>query len=129
VRATALRSLDEAVETFHQRHEHRYGFAARQDPVEIVTVRVVAVGTTPKPRLDAAVTPPRRAPEPRAILERRDVYDGASFVDTPVYDRSLLRPGDALAGPAVIEQYDATTYVAPGWNARVDGFGNVVMER
>jgi N-methylhydantoinase A len=124
----APRSLDEAVEAFHQRHEQRYGYAARQDPVEIVTARVIGIGTTPKPRLVAAAAPARRAPEQRALRERRDVFDGAAFVDTPVFDRALLRPGDAFDGPAVVEQYDATTYVAPAWNARVDGFGNLVLE-
>jgi N-methylhydantoinase A len=124
----APRSLDEAVESFHQRHEQRYGYAARQDPVEIVTARVIGVGTTPKPRLIAAAAPARRAPEPRALRERRDVFDGTAFADTPVYGRALLRPGDAFDGPAVVEQYDATTYVAPAWSARVDGFGNLVLE-
>jgi len=56
------------------------------------------------------------------------VFDGAAFADTPVYDRALLRPGDAFDGPAVVEQYDATTYVAPAWSARADGFGNLVLE-
>ena len=42
--------------------------------------------------------------------------------------RALLRPGDTFDGPAVVEQYDATTYVAPPWSARVDGFGNLVLE-
>ncbi len=124
---TAPRSLGEAVEAFHLRHEQRYGFAARQDPVEIVTVRVVGIGTTPKPRLVEVAAPARRAPEPRALREHRDVYDGAAFVATPVYGRALLRPGDAFDGPAVIEQYDATTYLACGWSARVDGYGNLVM--
>jgi N-methylhydantoinase A len=41
----------------------------------------------------------------------------------------VLRPGDAFDGPAVVEQYDATTYVAPGWSARTDEFGNLVMEQ
>jgi N-methylhydantoinase A len=125
---TAPRSLEEAVEAFHRRHEQRYGFAARRDPVEIVTARVVAIGTTPKPRLVAAAAPARRAPEARALREHREVYDGARFTATPVYGRAHLRPGDAFAGPAVVEQYDATTYLAPGWDARVDGFGNLVME-
>ncbi|MGB8266552.1 MAG: hydantoinase/oxoprolinase family protein, partial [Candidatus Velthaea sp.] len=48
---TATASLAAATEAFHARHERRYGFAAREDPVEIVTVRVNGVGTTPKPRL------------------------------------------------------------------------------
>ena len=125
---TAPRSLEDAVETFHQRHEQRYGFAARRDPVEIVTARVVGIGTTPKPRLIAAATPARRAPEVRALREPRNVFDGTAFVATPVYGRTLLRPGDGLDGPAVIEQYDATTYVAPGWSASVDAFGNLVLE-
>jgi N-methylhydantoinase A len=125
---TAPRSLEDAVESFHQRHEQRYGFAARQDPVEIVTARAIGIGTTPKPRLIAAAAPAKRAPEPRALRERRDVYDGAAFVDTPVYGRAPLRPGDVFDGPAVVEQYDATTYVAPNWTARVDGYGNLVME-
>jgi N-methylhydantoinase A len=125
---TAPRSLEEAVEAFHQRHEQRYGFAARQDPVETVTARAIGIGTTPKPRLVAAVAPARRAPEQRALRERREVFDGTAFADTPVYGRTHLRPGDAFDGPAVVEQYDATTYVAPGWNARVDGYGNLVME-
>ena len=124
----APRSLDEAVEAFHQRHEQRYGYAARHDPVEIVTARVIGIGTTPKPRLIAAAAPARRAPEQRALRERRDVFDGTAFADTPVFDRALLRPGDAFDGPAVVEQYDATTYVAPAWSARVDGFGNLVLE-
>ncbi|HEY0395289.1 MAG TPA: hydantoinase/oxoprolinase family protein [Candidatus Elarobacter sp.] len=126
--ASAPRSLEEAVETFHQRHEQRYGYAARRDPVEIVTARVIAVGTTPKPRLVAAAAPARRAPEPRALRERRSVFDGSAFADTPVYNRALLRPGDAFESPAVVEQYDATTYVAPGWAARVDPFNNLLLE-
>jgi N-methylhydantoinase A len=126
---TAPRSLEEAVESFHARHEQRYGFAARQDPVEIVTARVVAIGTTPKPRLVAAAAPAGRAPEQRALRERRPVFDGTAFTDTPVYGRAALRPGDAFDGPAVIEQYDATTYVAPGWSARTDEYGNLVMEQ
>ena len=56
------------------------------------------------------------------------MFDGAAFIATPVYGRTLLRPGDAFDGPAVVEQYDATTYVAPGWSARVDAFGNLVLE-
>ena len=126
---TAPRGIEEAVEAFHARHEQRYGFAARRDPVEVVTVRVTGIGLTPKPRLVASPAPAARAPEPRAQRERREVFDGTAFVDTPVYARGYLRPGDAFAGPAVVEQYDATTYVAPAWRARVDGYGNLVLER
>ncbi|MGD0050668.1 MAG: hydantoinase/oxoprolinase family protein [Vulcanimicrobiaceae bacterium] len=126
---TAARTLAEAVEAFHHRHEQRYGFAARRDPVELVAVRVTGIGKTPKPRLTAVAAPARRAPDSRALRERRSVFDGAAFVETPVYGRAALRPGDAFDGPAVVEQYDATTYVAPAWRARVDGYDNLVLER
>ena len=126
---TAPKSLEDAVDAFHARHEQRYGFAARHDPVEIVTARVVGIGTTPKPRLIAAAAPAKRAPEQRALRERRGVFDGSAFVETPVYGRTMLRPGDAFDGPAVVEQYDATTYVAAGWSARVDAFSNLVLEQ
>ncbi len=126
---TATASLAAATEAFHARHERRYGFAAREDPVEIVTVRVNGVGTTPKPRLIAAALTEPRATAPAALRETRAVFDGTAFVATPVFARAALAPGDAFAGPAVVEQYDATTYVAPGWHARVDGFGNLVLER
>ena len=122
-------SLDDAVRAFHDRHERRYGFAAREAQVEIVTARVVAHGLTGKPALRAAPLAPPGAPSPSAILERRRVFDGATWVQTPVYRRSGLCPGNAFDGPAVIEQYDATTYLAPGWRASVDGYANVVLER
>jgi N-methylhydantoinase A len=120
-------SLERAVSTFHARHEQRYGFCAPEEPVEIVTARVIAVGATPKPPLVASDFEGVRAPDAGALLEWRIVFDGSRFVDTPIYGRASLRAGDAFAGPAVAEQYDATTYVAPGWSAQVDAFDNLVL--
>jgi N-methylhydantoinase A len=125
---TACESLADAVEAFHLAHERRYGFSARQDPVEIATVRVAGIGVTPKPRLVAAAVPALAPPPRDAVREMRKAYDGHAFVATPVMARTALVPGHAFSGPAVVEQYDATTYVAPGWNAHVDGFGDLVLE-
>jgi N-methylhydantoinase A len=49
-------------------------------------------------------------------------------VPCPVYDRDRLLPGNRFAGPAVVEQMDATTLVLPGMTARVDGYANLIME-
>ena len=49
-------------------------------------------------------------------------------MDVPVYNRDLLAPGNRIAGPAIIEERITTIVVHPGWDARVDGFENVVME-
>jgi N-methylhydantoinase A len=119
----------DVVARFHANHERRYGFAAPDEPVEFVTARVIAVGATAKPRAAGAArnmgTPAMTdAPAPRDV---REVWNGDEFARTPVYARELLAPGNAFAGPAVVEQYDATTYVAPGWHARVDADENLVI--
>jgi N-methylhydantoinase A len=65
-----------------------------------------------------------------AVLERRALHAGeAGQVTAAVYARELLRPGMRFAGPALVEQYDATTFVAPGWRAEVDSFGDMLLER
>ena len=55
-------------------------------------------------------------------------FDGEAPLDTPVYDRAKLLPGQTLAGPAVIEQLDATTVLGPGDHCQVDGAGNLIVE-
>jgi N-methylhydantoinase A len=125
---TACETLADAIEAFHRAHDRRYGFSARREAVEIATVRVAGIGVTQKPRLVVSAIPAPAAPPSEALREMRAVFDGAAFVQTPVLVRNALLPGHAFAGPAVVEQYDATTYVAPGWNAHVDGFGDLVLE-
>lgn len=118
----------DAIARFHAGHEARYGFSAPDDPVQIVTARVIALGATAKPPIAAAPAAPQAtSPRPRALREERAVWNGDTMASTPIYARDRLAAGDAFSGPAVIEQYDATTYVAPGWNAHVDAFGNLTM--
>jgi N-methylhydantoinase A len=116
-------------EAFHARHEQRYGYAARDEAIEIVTVRVVALGRTVKPEIRAAeIAVTAAAPPADARLETRDAWDGETLVATPVYARDRMPIGATIAGPAVIEQYDTTTYLAPGWRARVDAYANLLLE-
>ena len=126
---TQTSSLEAVLDAFHTRHEQRFGFAARDEPIEIVTVRVIARGATEKPQLIAVDVPAPRAPANEALSERREVFDGKAFRATPVYARTALQVGDAFDGPAVVEQYDATTYVSLGWHAAVDALENLVIER
>jgi N-methylhydantoinase A len=124
----AIVSARDIVARFHAAHARRYGFAASGDPVEIVTARVIAVGATAKPQPEAdraAGSATSVAPVPR---EHRGVWNGAAIADTPVYAREDLCAGAAFAGPAIVEQYDATTYVGPGWHARVDAMLNLLIE-
>ena len=60
---------------------------------------------------------------------QRQVYFGGVALSTEIYSRSRLEPGDAVTGPAIVEQLDSTTVVWPNQIGSVDSFGNLVLER
>lgn len=110
--------VDEAVGVFHRRHREVYGYMAAEEPVEVVSCRVVAYGRLPKPRM-AAVPATTKAPTPG---EMREVFfDG--WHSTPVHKRQTLGATQTIAGPAIIEQYDTTIVVPPQWRMLVEPMG------
>jgi N-methylhydantoinase A len=121
---------DATVAAFHDAHERLYGYCFRDRPeqqVEWVNLRVTGVGPIRRPRLRE--TEPGDGDAARARTGSRPVcFDGhAEHLDTPVYDRAGLRPGDTVAGPAVVEEYGATLPLHPGFRADVDRHGNLVV--
>ncbi len=121
-------SLRALAEGFAAAHRRTYGFAAEGELVQLVTFRVEATGLVRKaefrPQDDAG--PDAAA----AIAGTRDVWlpEAGGFVPCPVYDRDRLRAGNRFAGPAVVEQMDATTLVLPGMTARVEPYLNLILE-
>jgi N-methylhydantoinase A len=116
----------ELIERFHAEHDRVYGFAAPQERIEVVSLRLTSVG-----RIDRPAPPPLdrgAAPGPKGL---RPVYyaEAGGFVDCPVYDRYTLPAGAELAGPAVVEEFDSATVVHPGFVLRVDDTGNLIIER
>lgn len=113
-------------ERFHAAHLRRYGHMAGDQPLEIVTYKVVGLGVIPKPALREFPS----AQDPVAPVEaRRSVWFGPdSPIDTPVYRRARLGPGMQLHGPAVIEEPTSTTVLYPGETARVDVYLNLEIE-
>jgi N-methylhydantoinase A len=113
-------------ERFHAEHDRVYGFSAESEPIECVSLRLTTVGriAKPPPRALARFGPP----EPRS---RREVYfaEAGGYVDCPIHDRYALGAGAQLAGPAVVEEFDSTTVVHPGYRLRVDDHGNLFIER
>ncbi|HKZ08532.1 MAG TPA: hydantoinase/oxoprolinase family protein, partial [Methylomirabilota bacterium] len=88
---------------------------------------VVAVGGLPR---RGEASPHGAAAARDARTGERPVYfRGAGWLATPSYARAALTPGARIPGPAVIEQEDATPLVAPGFEARVDDGGNLILER
>jgi N-methylhydantoinase A len=108
---------------FFDVHDVAYGYHNPDDPVEVVNVRLTAFGRTRRGRVEAAAAGPAELPAPEEI---RPVWFGPHApADTPVFDRSRLRAGAEIVGPAIVEQLDATTVVHPGDRARVDGHANL----
>ena len=128
---TALKSLDLATVTamFHRSHDRMFGYdlAEEETPVELVNVRMTALGRTPKP--DLAVRPDA-GPDPSAARKgSRPVFEpaAAEFVDAPVYDGEFLVPGNALAGPAIVETAVTTILAPAGFGVEIDSVGTAVL--
>jgi N-methylhydantoinase A len=115
------------VERFHRAHERRYGYADPGRAVEVVNVRTFLIGATPKPALPKSRGAGRNVRE-GGLVEHRDVHVAGRRMRTPIYSREKLRAGNRFAGPAVVVEYSATTFVPPGWHARVDAYEHILLE-
>jgi N-methylhydantoinase A/oxoprolinase/acetone carboxylase beta subunit len=111
---------------FDRRHGMTYGYMNPDRAVEVVNVRVTAAGVTDKPALGFAK--PRRARRAAPTTIRPGRF-GGRVLDVAAFRWDALQPGDRASGPAVIAGAEATAVVPPGFDFRVDGFGNVVAER
>jgi N-methylhydantoinase A len=114
---------------FVARHERVYGYAAPDEPIQIVNLRLTALGDP-----DPLTLPPlarAAGPDPAGarVGERPAYFDEAGdFVPTPIYRRERLLAGHRLDGPAIVEQMDSTTVVLPGQHATVDERANLLIE-
>ncbi|HWP94883.1 MAG TPA: hydantoinase/oxoprolinase family protein [Gammaproteobacteria bacterium] len=113
--------LAHARPAFDAAHAQRYGHAL-VFPVELVNVRVGVYGPPPAIELPRVPGRPRAAPR-----ETVSVHGCASPV--PVWVRAQLGCGTTLAGPAIVLDEHATLWLAPGWRATVDAYGNLALRR
>jgi N-methylhydantoinase A len=120
-----ITELAPVLAAFHAAYEQVYGYVDRKAPVEVVDLRLQVVAAVPRPASLPAVA---AAPRPIVPPAHRRIYLDGGFLDAGVYQRRDLRPGDAFAGPAVVEQYDTTVLVPAGFRLRVDGWGNLIGE-
>jgi N-methylhydantoinase A len=113
---------------FEEAYKRQFSWLLPDIPVRIVSLRTAAVGRRPAFDLSAL------APEPGLTLEgarrgERQVWFAGGWRQASVWSRLDLPAGSAVAGPAVIEQPDATTIIDPGLSARTDDLGNLIVER
>jgi N-methylhydantoinase A len=120
-------TLDRVAEKFAALHEQTYGYRSPRERLQIIALKVLGQGLAASPRVPERVTRDRE----RAVAEtRRRVYFGPElgWIDTPLLARANLA-AEKRPGPMVIEEYDATTVVRPGWSARLDPWNNMLLER
>ncbi len=111
---------------FHQQHQQTYGYAKPEEAIEIVNLRVRAIGRSSPPPLTPL--PMGDSNPEQAYLETRDVIFDQVIIPTPFYRAEALSPGNRLLGPAVVVRADTTVLLNPGDQASVDGLHNIVIE-
>lgn len=112
---------------FHRAHDQRYGYHDARRPVEIVNLRVRAIGITDKPRI-RKIAKAVQSGKMRTAASLDCILDGKRQT-AALIDREQLRHGDSFAGPAVISEYSATTLVPAGWQVQVDAYGQIMLTK
>ena len=116
-----------ATRRFHQAHRRRYGHSDWRQPVELVTVRLKAIGLVEKP--DFEKLEEVQGSSSSGLKDQRTVTFDGKLELTSCYERILLKPGQRFDGPALVFQMDATTVIPPGWKVKVDGWRNLVAQK
>jgi len=125
-RAVDAAALAEIAAAFHDRHLHTYGHDNRSEPVQIVSVRVTAIGAIAPLVIRDTVAPS----ETNAIKAKRQVwFRETGVIDAAIYDRKRMPAGLVVAGPVVIESLESTILVPPGWQAKMNEDGFVLLTR
>ncbi|HEY5862637.1 MAG TPA: hydantoinase/oxoprolinase family protein, partial [Casimicrobiaceae bacterium] len=115
------------VAQFESRYATQYGFLMPGRALVIEAVAVEAVGATQSAADEAPAFAPRAGPLAPIRINR--IYTEGEHRNAPVYDRDHLRPGDAIAGPAIVRERNATTVIEPGWCATLTPRDHLVLER
>jgi N-methylhydantoinase A len=122
--AAALQGVAEA---FHDRHKLTYGHDNRSEPVQLVSLRVTAIGAIPPLTISTATAAGGAA---NAVKAQRQVwFRGIGAAQATIYDRRHMPAGLLAPGPAVIESLESTILVPPAWQARMDDHGFVHLTR
>jgi N-methylhydantoinase A len=113
--------LATAMESFHLMHMQRFSHNNPNEPVELVTLRLMARGNLSKPRLQPVVPKGESG-----LFGSRPVYFDGAWHETPIHDRATLRQGRSLLGPAIVLEDYSTIWVPPNWSLDAMMAGDLV---
>ena len=129
----AIQSGDRATiaESFHAEHNRLYGYdlAGGGMGIELINVRLRAIGRTEKPDLPELEAGPAAPDAARKGSRRAYAPETARFVDMPVFDGHALAAGNRFGGPALIERTDTTILVTESFTAEIDRHGSCLLTR
>jgi N-methylhydantoinase A len=115
------------IERFHAEHELRFGYARTDAPVEVVNLRLTATAETAKPPIQSV--PFADADASEAFTVQNPVIFEGEALPTDFYRREALRPGNQIAGPAIVTEFSATTVIPPNFSAVVDTYQNLILTK
>jgi N-methylhydantoinase A len=110
--------------SFHRAHHERYGYAQEENEIEIVSARLRSSGLVPK-------LPVTKIAGSRGVAKphnRTTAYFNGRKQDVGIYRRDELRGGVKLKTPCIVTEYSATTLIPADARARIDQFGNILIE-
>lgn len=118
------KNIEEIIRNFHENHERLYSYTLPENGVEIVNIKVKALGKLEKPKMIE-----KDSVEGNALKEEREVfYEESGWINTPVYDKDKLRVDEIIDGPAIIEEKTSSTILLDGDKLNKDKYGNLIIE-
>ena len=121
-------TVNAVIKSFDEEHERSFGYNSPGTGYQLVNVRVIARGLPETPRMPEKLELPVSSNGSDA--SQRDVYFGPNrgWANVPIISRRSLT-GEKSEGPLIVEEYDSTTVVPPGWNATTDQWSNIILEK
>lgn len=116
---------DRLIDDFCKEFRKKYGYDMENQPVEIINLRISVVGTTEKALVKRS---DRAEGEPKPVGHRNIIFR-SGMAESAIYNREQLAAGHFISSPAVIESYDSTILIPPGFTAEIDEYLDVVMAR
>jgi len=117
-------NLGAAIEKFHDLYQARYGHALHEAAVEIINLRLAAIGRLERAAVSGSTD---QKPQEPLVAHRDIIFNGHSH-RSPIYKRDFLPKGGVFKSPAVVEEASATTIIPPGYTFKIDDIGNLLIQ-
>lgn len=117
-------NIEEIIKNFHENHDRMYSYTLPENELEIVNIKIQALGKLEKPKMIETDTE-----EGTALKGEREVfYEESGWIHVSVYDKNKLKVEESVTGPAIIEEQSTSIILHDGDVLQKDKYGNLVIE-